>query len=142
MDIRPIKTPEDHTWGLCEIEKGMNSSLQPGTPKGDRLEIIMTLVEAYEKVQHPIAPADPIEAIKFRMEQENLSTADLLPVFGTRGRASEILQQRRRMSLDIMRALNKRLGIPLDVLAREYKLKELKTTRSKKAAKRPRRKAA
>jgi HTH-type transcriptional regulator/antitoxin HigA len=73
------------------------------------------------------------------MEQEHLTTADLLPVFGTRGRTSAILQKRRRMSLDVMRALNKRIGIPLEVLAREYKLKN---TRSKKSAKKARRKAA
>ena len=139
MDIRPIKTSEDHAWGLREIEKGMNSNLQPGTAKGDRLEVIMALVEAYEMAQYPMLAGDPIEAIKFRMEQENLTTALLLPVFGTRGRASEILQKRRRMSLDVMRALNKRLGIPLEVLAREYRVKD---TRAKKAAKKARRKAA
>jgi HTH-type transcriptional regulator/antitoxin HigA len=106
MDIRPIKSPEDHAWGLREIEAGMKADLQPGTPKGDRLEIIMTLVEAYEREHFPIPPADPIEAVKFRMEQQRLQPSDLLSVFGTRGRASEILQRKRRMSLNIIRALS------------------------------------
>jgi HTH-type transcriptional regulator/antitoxin HigA len=123
MDIRPIKNAEDLAWGLREIEKGMSGPVRPGSPQGDRLEVIMTLVHAYEKAQHPMPRVDPIEAIRFRMEQEGLTTADLLAEFGTRGRASEILQKKRRLSLGIMRALNKRLGIPLDVLARDYALK-------------------
>jgi len=122
MNIRPIKTAEDHAWGLREIEKGMSDGTQPGTPEGDRLEVIMTLVEAYERQHHAIAPADPIEAIKFRMEQGKLSTTDLLSIFGTRGRASEILQRKRRMSLAMIRGLHSTLGISLDILVREYKL--------------------
>jgi HTH-type transcriptional regulator/antitoxin HigA len=139
MDIRPIKTLEDHAWGLREIEHGMSSGVEPGTAEGNRLEVIMILVEAYEKAHHSIPPTDPIDAIKFRMEQQQLTTADLSTVFGTRGRASEILQRKRRMSLDMVRALHKHLGIPLEVLAREYKLK---STRAKKAAKKANRKAA
>lgn len=134
MDIRPIKTPEDHAWGLREIEAGMKADLQPGTPKGDRLEIIMTLVEAYEREHFPIPPADPIEAVKFRMEQQRLQPSDLLSVFGTRGRASEILQRKRRMSLNIIRALSSKLGIPLDVLARDYALKKPKRSPRRKHA--------
>lgn len=145
MDIRPIKTAKDLAWGLREIEKGMSSQVQPGTPEGDRLDVLMTLVDVYEKTHHAIPPADPIEAVRFRMEQEALTTADLLSVFGTRGRASEILQKKRRMSLGIMRALNKRLGIPLEILAREYKLKASRPsrpTRSKSSNKKATSKAA
>jgi HTH-type transcriptional regulator/antitoxin HigA len=123
MDIRPIRTPKDLAWGLAEIEKAMSSPVLPGTADGDRLEVLITLVHAYEQTHHPIPSADPIEAIKFRMEQAGLTTTDLLSVFGTRGRASEILQRRRRLSLGIMRAIHNKLGIPLEVLARDYKLK-------------------
>jgi HTH-type transcriptional regulator/antitoxin HigA len=126
MNIRPIKTAADHAWGLREIEKGMGGGVRPGTAEGDRLEVLMILVEAYERAHHALGPVDPIEAIKFRLEQDGLTSADLLQVFGTRGRASEILQRKRRMSLDIVRALHKRLGIPLDVLAREYTLKAVR----------------
>jgi HTH-type transcriptional regulator/antitoxin HigA len=70
MDIRPIKNAEDLAWGLREIEKGMSGPVRPGSPQGDRLEVIMTLVHAYEKAQHPMPRVDPIEAIQFRMEQE------------------------------------------------------------------------
>lgn len=131
MDIRPIKSPEAHAWGLREIEAGMTAGVQPGTPEGDRLDIIMTLVEAYERERHPIPPPHPIEAIKFRMEQQKLTTSDLLSVFGTRGRASEILQRKRRMSLAIIRDLSEKLGIPLNVLARDYPLS--KPSRRRKA---------
>ena len=132
MDIRPIKNPEDHAWGLREIEAGMTAGVQPGTPEGDRLDILMTLVDAYEREHHPIPPAHPIEAIKFRMEQKKLTTADLLSTFGTRGRASEILQRKRRMSLTIIRDLSEKLGIPLNVLARAYPLS--RRSRARKAS--------
>jgi HTH-type transcriptional regulator / antitoxin HigA len=122
MDIRPIKSAEDYAWGLREIEAGMKAELQPGTHEGDRLDILMTIVEKYERDHFPMLPADPIEALKFRMDQEHLSVSDLLPVFGTRGRASEILQRKRRMSITIVRALSDKLGIPLNVLARDYAL--------------------
>lgn len=140
MDIRLIKTESDHAWGLREIEKGMRAGVKPGTAQGDRLDVLMTLVEAYEKSHHALGPADPIEAIRLRMEQEDLAPADLADVFGTRGRASEILQKKRRMSLDMIRTLHKRLNIPLDVLARDYKLKP--SRRTTPTRKNDRRKAA
>jgi HTH-type transcriptional regulator/antitoxin HigA len=134
MDIRPVKSREDHAWGLREIEAGMKAELRPGTPAGDRLEILMTLVEAYEREHFANPPADPIEAIKFRMEQQQLAPSDLLSVFGTRGRASEILQRKRRLSLNIIRGLSSKLGIPLNVLAREYPLARPKRGANKKRA--------
>ena len=118
----------------------MTAGVKPGSAQGDRLDVLMTLVEAYEKAHHALGPADPIEAIKLRMEQGDIAPTDLADVFGTRGRASEILQKRRRMSLDMIRALHKRLDIPLDVLAREYKLKSPRRTTSPR--KNDRRKAA
>lgn len=133
MDIRPIRNEQDYAWGLREIEAGMKAELEPGTAEGDRLDVLMTLVEAYEREHVPIPPADPIEAIKFRMEQERLTTGDLLSVFGTRGRASEILQRKRRMSLAIIRGLSQKLGIPLNVLGREYPLAKSRR-RAKRAA--------
>jgi HTH-type transcriptional regulator/antitoxin HigA len=122
MDIKPIRTAEDHKRALKEIERLWDKA-KPGTPDGDRFEVLGTLVDAYEEEHFPIPDPDPIEAIRFRMEQEGLTNNDLLPIFKTRARVSEVMGKRRRLNLTMIRSLHKRLEIPIECLVKDYKLK-------------------
>jgi HTH-type transcriptional regulator / antitoxin HigA len=114
MNIRPIHTRADYERALSEIQRLWHA--RPGTEEADRLETIGVLVEEYERRNYPLDDPDPVEAIKFRMEQAGLTNADLLPIFGTRGRVSEVLNHRRPLTLDMIRELHYRLGIPLESL--------------------------
>ena len=118
MEIRPIKTEADYEVALAEIERLFEA--EPGTPEGDRLEILTTLVEAYEEVHYPIPAPDPIEAIRYYMESRGLVRRDLEPYIGSRARVSEILNRKRPLSLTMIRRLNKGLGIPAEVLIKPY----------------------
>ena len=89
-----------------------------GTRDGDRLDVLVTLIEAYEEEHYPIDPPDPIEAIKFRMEQQGLTRRDLEEIIGTRTRIAEVLNRKRGLSIAMIRRLNERLGIPAEVLIR------------------------
>ena len=122
MDLRPLHTDEDHAWALRELEKLWDHA-QPGTQEGNRFEILATLVESYERQHVPIEPADPIEAIRFRMEQDGLTAQDLLAVFKTRARVSEVMGKRRRLSLAMIRKLHEALSIPVESLVAEYPLR-------------------
>lgn len=114
MQIKPIKTDEDHSVALAEIEQLWDAP--PGSEEADRLDVLVTLVEAYETKHQPILPPDPVEAILFRMDQLGMTRRDLIPYFGTRGRVSEILNRTRGLSLSMIRRLHEGLGIPADVL--------------------------
>ena len=114
MDIRPVKTAADYEAALAEINKLWGT--EPDTPDGDRLDVLIALVEAYETDHHPIAPPDPVEAILFRMEQQGLTRKDLEPILGSRARVSEILNRKRSLSLDMIRKLHRNLHIPLESL--------------------------
>ena len=114
MDIRPIRNQRDHTQALREVERLWGA--RSGTPQADKLEILVTLIDAYEAKHHPIDSPDPIAAIRFRMEQEGLTRADLEKLIGTRGRVSEILNGRRALTLPMVRRLRDGLGISADVL--------------------------
>ena len=129
MNIKPIRTQEDYRRALREVEKLWDA--KPGTSAMDRLDVLATLVDAYEEEHFPIALPDPIAAINLRMEEKALKNRDLLPVFGTTARISEVLNKKRGLSLDMIRELNQRLNIPLDVLVQKYGL------RSPAEAKRP-----
>jgi HTH-type transcriptional regulator/antitoxin HigA len=118
MEIRPIKTEADYEAALAEIEALFEA--KPGTPEGDRLEVLTTLVEAYEDAHYSIPSPDPIEAIRYYMESRGLVRRDLEPYIGSRARVSEILNRRRPLSLTMIRRLNKGLGIPADVLIKPY----------------------
>jgi HTH-type transcriptional regulator/antitoxin HigA len=118
MDIRPIKTETDYQAALEEIECLFDAA--PDTPEGDRLEVLTTLVEAYEDKHYPIPLPDPIEAIKYYMESRGLSHRDLEPYIGNRGRVSEILNRRRPLSIDMIRQLHVGLGISAEVLIQPY----------------------
>jgi HTH-type transcriptional regulator/antitoxin HigA len=112
--IRPIKTERDYELALARINQLMDAKAR--TEEGDELDILVTLVEAYEAKRHPIYPPDPVEAIKFRMEQTGLTRKDLEPLIGGRGRVSEVLSGKRSLSLEMIRRLHAELHIPLESL--------------------------
>ena len=114
MEIRPIKTEADYDAALAEIDQLWGA--KEGTDHGDRLDVLLVLVDSYEAQHHPINPPDPIEAIKFRMEQMNLTRKDLEPLIGSRSRVSEIINRRRPLSLPMIRRLHQSLHIPLESL--------------------------
>jgi HTH-type transcriptional regulator/antitoxin HigA len=118
MDIRPIKTRADHRAALKEVERLWNAD--PGTPEGDRVDVLVTLIEAYETKHFPIAAPDPIAAIAFMMEQKGLTRRDLEPAIGSRGRVSEVLTRKRPLTLPMVRELSVLLDIPADVLVQHY----------------------
>lgn len=114
MTIAPIKTTRDYERALHRIERLMDA--KPGTKNGDELDVLTTLVEAYETKHHAIYPPDPIEAIKFRMDQLGMTRKDLEAMLGGRGRVSEILTKKRGLSLEMIRRLHHKLHIPLESL--------------------------
>lgn len=121
MDIKPIRTGKDYKAALAEIERLFDAA--PGTPEGDRLEVLATLVEAYEEKHHPVLPPDPVEAILYWMESRGLTRKDMEPYIGSRARVSEILNRKRPLSLEMVRRLHRGLGIPVEALIEPYHLK-------------------
>lgn len=115
-ELKPIRTKADYKRAVAEVERLWGA--KSGTPKGDRLDVLATLIDAYEAEHFPMDPPDPIEAIKFRMEQQGLSRKDLEPVIGTRTRVAEILNRKRNLSIGMIRRLHERLGIAAEVLIR------------------------
>ncbi|MGB2844140.1 MAG: ImmA/IrrE family metallo-endopeptidase [Candidatus Aminicenantaceae bacterium] len=117
MTYKIIKTEEDYQNALSRIDELMNAG--PSTPEGDELELLVTLVELYEEKKYPIEMPDAVEAIKFRMEQLGLNQQAIVPFIGSKSKVSEVLNKKRPLSLSMMRALNKGLGIPADILLQE-----------------------
>ncbi len=118
MDIKPIRSEADYEAALKEIENLVGS--QPGTKEADRMEVLVTLVEAYEEKHFPIPePDDPVEVLKYYMESWGLTRADLLPYLGSKKRVSEILNRKRGLSLAMIRRLHDGLGIPADLLVQK-----------------------
>jgi HTH-type transcriptional regulator / antitoxin HigA len=115
-DVKPIRTEADYEQALAKVGRLWGS--KSGTPDGDRLDVLATLIDAYETEHHPIDPPDPIEAIKFRMEQQGLTRKDLEGIIGTRTRIAEVLNRKRGLSIAMIRRLHDRLGIPAEVLIR------------------------
>ena len=116
MNIKPIKTEADYRATLKEIESLMEA--QPGTTEGEKLDVLSTLVEAYESKHYPIDLPDPVEAIKFEMEQKDLTVKDLEPMIGRSNRVYEILNRKRSLSLKMIWRLHQKLGIPAESLIR------------------------
>jgi len=114
MNIKPVNTESDYRAALKDIESLMMA--KAGSPEGERLDVLSTLIEAYESKHYPIGMPDPIEAIKFEMEQQKLSVKDLEPMIGRRSRVYEVLAYKRGLSLNMIRNLNRGLGIPAEVL--------------------------
>ncbi|MCH7403472.1 type II toxin-antitoxin system HigA family antitoxin [Belliella kenyensis] len=114
MNIRPIKTEEDYQASLSRIEALWG--VKKDTPEGDELDLLVTLVESYELKHYPIAPPDPVDAIKFRMEQMGMSSADMVKYLGSQSRVSEILNRKRKLTLGMIKSLYKDLKIPAEIL--------------------------
>ena len=115
-EIRPIRTKRDYEAALKEVERLWGA--KSGTRDGDRLDVLATLIDAYETEHYPMDPPDPIEAIKFRMEQRGLTRRDLEEIIGTRTRIAEVLNRKRGLSIAMIRRLHERLGISAEVLIR------------------------
>jgi len=122
VQLKPIRTEADYDAALAEIERLMGAD--PETAEGDRLDILTTLVEAYEAQHHPIEAPDPIAALEYFMEQRGITRADLVPLLGSRSRVSEILNRRRRLTLETAWRLHRELGMPAEAVIKPYQLAE------------------
>jgi HTH-type transcriptional regulator/antitoxin HigA len=114
MEIRPIKTEQDYNSAIIRIEELWGA--KKDTPKGDELDLLVTIVESYEMKHYPIAPPDPIDAIKFRMEQMGMTKDDMVKYLGSQSRVSEILNRKRKLTLKMVKSLYKGLKIPAEIL--------------------------
>ncbi len=121
-ELKPIRTEADYEAALVEL--GRLWGARSGTREGDRLDVLVTLVDAYEAQAWPMDPPDPIAAIEFRMEQMGLTRKDLEPMIGTRARVAEVMNRKRSLSIDMIRRLHKELGISAEVLIRPSRLGE------------------
>ena len=119
MTVKPIRTDADHESALKDIERLWGAT--EGSPEGDRLDVLITLVDAYEERRFPIDLPDPISAIQFRLEQQGLDTGALVGVIGSRSRVFEVMHGRRPLSLNMIRALHAKFGIPAEVLIQSPK---------------------
>src|SRR5262249_19680567 len=115
-EVKPIRTKRDYEAALDEVERLWGAKAR--TRHGDRLDVLATLIDAYESEHYPMDPPDPIEAIKFRMEQQGLTRRDLEGIIGTRTRVAEVLNRKRGLSIAMIRRLHKHLGIPPEILIR------------------------
>lgn len=120
MTIKPIKTKADYHKAVARLDTIFDA--KAGSTQGDELEVLSILLDNYEKEKFPIGFPDPIEAIKFRMEQLGYSQSDLVKILGLKSRASEILNKKRKLNLEMIRSLNKELDIPTEVLIQNYRV--------------------
>jgi HTH-type transcriptional regulator/antitoxin HigA len=118
--LRPIKNKKDYSTYLSRAYELMQMDLKPNSKESDELEVISILIEAYEKINHPVEAPNPIDAILFRLEQLGMSTSDLSTVLGSRSRVSEVLKGNRKLSIGMLRKLNEQLGISAETLIKEY----------------------
>ncbi|HLR77952.1 MAG TPA: transcriptional regulator [Burkholderiaceae bacterium] len=116
MNIHPIRTDHDYRRALRQLSAAFDNEPEPGTPEGDHFEILLLLVQAYETEHESIAPPDPVEAIKFRMDQQGLTVRDLVPSIGRTNRVYEVLSGKRSLTLNMIRKLHQNLGIPAESL--------------------------
>ena len=115
-ELKPIRTEADYDAALAEVERLWGA--KSGTPDGDRLDVLATLIGVYEEKHHPMDPPDPVEAIRFRMEQQGLTRKDLEPMIGPRNRVADVLNRKRGLSIEMIRQLHDHLGISAEVLIR------------------------
>jgi HTH-type transcriptional regulator/antitoxin HigA len=121
-EIKPIRTQADYDEALSDVARLWGA--RSGTRDGDRLDVLATLIDNYEAQHYPMDPPDPIEAIKFRMEQQGLGRKDLEPLIGTRARVAEVMNRKRGLSIEMIRRLHETLGISADVLIRPSRKQE------------------
>ncbi|GAA3674085.1 helix-turn-helix domain-containing protein [Acetobacter lovaniensis] len=122
-DLKPIRNEADYDAALEEV--GRLWGAKSGTSDGDRLDVLATLIDAYEAKHHPIDPPDPVEAIRFRMEQQGLTRKDLEPMIGPRNRVADVLNRKRGLSIDMIRQLHDGLGISAEVLIRPSRMDQV-----------------
>lgn len=122
-EIRPIRNEAEYDAALREIERYFEREPEPGTPEADRFDLLALVIEDYEDKHWPIETPDPVEAIKLKMEQKGFERADLVGLIGSRSRASEILNRRRHLTIDLIWKLSRKWGIPAENLIKPYKLK-------------------
>lgn len=127
MTIKPIRTDRDHEEALARVEEIF--AAKPGTPEFDELDVLATLIDAYEREHHPIDPPTPVEAIRFRMEQGQLTRADLAKLLGSSAKVAEVLQRKRALSKVMIVRLHRKFAIPYDVLLGD--IEQQKTRKSK-----------
>ena len=141
MDVRPIRTEGDYEWALREIAPYFEEPPARGTPEGDRFDVLATLVAAYEREHHPMPDADPVEILRFAIQDMGRSQADLGKLLGSRARASEVLARKRPLTLSMIRAVSAAWNIPVEVLAQPYDLAVTKAGRSRSTSRKARRAA-
>src|SRR5579863_3182216 len=139
MQVSPIKTELDYAAAMRRIEAVWGAD--PGTPEGDELDVLVTLAEAYERQNYPIALPDPVEAIKFRLEQEGKDYRALIGVIGQRTRVYEVMRRARPLSLNMIRKLHSQLEIPAEVLIQPVRKPARRRSRALRPTKRSRRSA-
>ena len=120
MTIKPIKTEKDYQNALKRLDEIFDAPI--GTPESDEADILGLLIDEYEKENYPIEAPDPVEAIKIRMEELQLKQIDLVPEIGGKSRVSEILNRKRKLTVDMIRKLSKRLNLPAELLIKDYRL--------------------
>lgn len=123
-NIRPIKTQADYEWAITEITRYFENEPEPGTPEGDRFDVLATLIEAYEDKNFPIVAPDPVAAIKAHMDMAGLKQSTLAEILGSRSRASELLNRKRLITMDMVYKLHAAWRIPAEVLIQPYHLEE------------------
>ncbi|MBX3576961.1 MAG: helix-turn-helix domain-containing protein [Rhizobiaceae bacterium] len=116
MDVRPIRTEQDYDWALAEISRYFENEPRVGTPDGDRFEVLLTLLAAYEDKHYPMPEVDALQMLRYVMELRGKTQADLSRVIGSRSRASEVLAGKRALTLDTIARLHHEWGIPSDLL--------------------------
>ena len=122
MDVRPLRSESDYNQALADISQYFETEPQPGSPDADRFDLLALVIADYEGKHWPIDPPDPVEAIKYRMEQAGYRQRDLAALLGSRSRASEILSRKRPLTLEMAWRLNREWGIPAEALLRPYNL--------------------
>ena len=120
MDVRALHTDADYEWALKEVERYFDNPPEPGSDEADRFEVLSVLIEKYEDSHHDIAATDPIEVLHFAIESMGRSQADLARIVGSRTRASEILSRKRRLTLDMIRAISTEWELPIETLTSSY----------------------
>lgn len=118
MDVRPLRSEADYEWALKEISRYFEHQPEAGTAEGDRFDVLATLIEAYEDRHWPIDPPDPVDAIRFRMEQAGFGQTDLAQLLGSRSRASEIMHRKRSLTMEQALKLHREWQIPAEALLR------------------------
>lgn len=135
MEIKLIRNKTQYRAALKAVEPFFDKEPKAGTPEADQFEVMLLLIEDYEKKHYPIAAPDPIEAIKFRLDQMELGLKALMPMIGGMNRVYEVMNKTRPLTLNMMRNINRELGVPLDILVAEYAVKEKAPIEEKAPAK-------